>query len=155
MIQKTSISAIRGLVFLAKLDPVRLFSPRKLAEAIDESPTYMAKISRLLVKAGILRSHKGSKGGVEISRSPEQISLLEIVEACQGTIVGDYCSVVCDPDDTCAYHQAAAELRQAIIFVLSRWNLAQLVARPAPRLPLETSVTCVLQGSLPMSHLRH
>jgi len=151
MINKTSISAIRGLIFVAKLPPGELVSPRRLGEALGESPTYMAKITRLLVKAGLLRSHKGVKGGVELSSPPRQVSLLEIVEACQGTIVGDYCRVVCDPEMTCAYHQAAAELRQAMVAVLSRWNLAQLVARPNPDIALGSQVTCVMEGTPPMS----
>jgi DNA-binding IscR family transcriptional regulator len=86
----------------------------------------MAKVLRSLVKAGILRAEHGSRGGVVLNRRPREITLLAIVEACQGAIVGSYCENVRDPATTCAFHRAAVELREATIAVLSRWNLEQL-----------------------------
>lgn len=129
MLGKTSVSAIRSLLLLAGQDVQEPWSPRRIADELGESPTYLAKVLRHLVKAGILESERGVKGGVTLMRQPAEITLLAIVEACHGTIVGDYCksSVAGTP---CAFHRAAVELHLAITGVLERWTLADLLAGP-------------------------
>jgi Rrf2 family protein len=107
-------------------------TPREMAEAIDTSPTYTAKVCSQLVKANILRSQRGALGGVLLSRKPEDLTLLEIVEACQGRILADYCEEVTDKRRVCAYHIAMVELQLAITTVLRKWTLAELMLRPKP-----------------------
>ncbi|MEJ5340523.1 MAG: Rrf2 family transcriptional regulator [Thermogutta sp.] len=132
MLTKTTISGLKALVFLGLHPDHQPVSPRVIAQTFGESPTYLAKVLRQLVKAGILKAQRGVAGGVSLNRSPEQISLLSIVEACQGVILGDFCRETEDLLRTCAFHQAAAELHRAIVTVLSRWTLADLVKRPCP-----------------------
>jgi Rrf2 family protein len=130
MITKTSLLATRALLCLAWDKNDAAISPRNIALQLGESQTYMAKVLRSLVKAGILRAEHGSKGGVLLNRRPDEITLLAVVEACQGAIVGNYCEDVDDIGTTCAFHRAAVELREAIIAVLSRWNLEALAKSP-------------------------
>jgi Rrf2 family protein len=144
MITKTSLSAIRTLLYISRRDDGDSLSPRKIAEELKESPTYMAKVTRHLVKAGILRAEKGVKGGVRLSRQPKDITMLEVVQACQGTLVGDYCQAVCDHASVCAYHRAAEELHTAISGVLSRWTLAQLLKKPGADGKKANAVDCVI-----------
>jgi Rrf2 family protein len=127
---KTTITAIRSLLFLNQQGDGVPLSPRRIAESLGESPTYLAKVLRHLVKAGILRAEKGAKGGVRMAVAPDQVSLLQVVEACQGTIVGNYCAVGTPGERTCGFHQAAVELHGAITGVLSRWTLADLLVVP-------------------------
>jgi Rrf2 family protein len=142
MLGKTSISAIRSLLFLAGQDLREPWSPRRLAEEIGESPSYLAKVLRHLVKAGLLDSEKGVKGGVRLVRPAATIRLLDIVEACQGTVVGDYCKATGLPARPCAFHQAAVELHQAITGVLGKWTLEDLLAGPfSPK-----GATCLMSG---------
>jgi len=116
-----------------------------MAEQLGESPTYLAKVARHLVKVGILRAHRGVAGGVTLNRSPDEISLLAIVEACQGAILGDFCQDAEDFDNTCAFHQAGAELHEAIVGILSRWTLAQLLLKPCPSEAGDSQVQCLLE----------
>jgi Rrf2 family protein len=146
MITKTSQSAIRVLVFLAQRGPGTIFSPKRMAEELGESPTYLAKVTGHMVRAGILRAVKGVKGGVQLNRDPDRVSLLDVVEACQGHIVGDYCRASLNIQLTCAYHHAAMELYQAIVGVLGRWSLADLLMQPGP-LRIQPGHVCVLTGA--------
>ena len=132
VLTKTSISAIRALVYLGLHDTGEPVSPRHVAGRLGESQTYLAKVMRHLVKAGILRAHRGGGGGVTLNRPPEQITLLAVVEACQGAIQGNFCEDAEDLAKTCAFHQAAGELHRAVVDVLSRWTLAQLLIKPRP-----------------------
>lgn len=146
MVTKTSISAIRTLLFLAGQRPGEVHSPRAIAEVLGESPTYLAKIARQLCKAGILHAEKGTRGGVYLTRSADKITLQQVVEACQGAFVGDYCEPGRSPKVTCSYHAAAEELRAAIVGVLSRWTLARLMERPYSRKSGQQGLPCVMFG---------
>ncbi len=130
MITKTSLLATRALLCLARDQTDVATSPRSIALQLGESQTYMAKVLRSLVKAGILRAEHGRRGGVLLNRRPEAITLLAVVEACQGAIVGSYCEDVDDPGTTCAFHRAALELRESIVAVLSHWTLERLAKAP-------------------------
>ena len=145
MITKTTLTAIRALVFVSHNSETGSLPPRRIAEALGESPSYMAKVTRALVKAGILRTGKGVKGGVWLGRPANQITLRNVFEACQGSIVGDYCQPDCDPDTICSFHRAASELHLAVVGVLSRWTLAQLSRRPEGS-PGKKGIPCVMLG---------
>lgn len=144
MIAKTSHSALRSLLLLAQQDRTVCWSPRRLSELLGESPTYLAKVVRHLVRSGILEAEKGVKGGVRLVKPPAQVTLLQIVEACQGTIVGDYCRSSRPDPTVCAFHSAAVELHQAITSVLGRWTLAQLLEKPHAMPPSEGGFACLM-----------
>jgi Rrf2 family protein len=130
MFTKTTVSAIRALIFVAQNRTPGYLSPRRIADALGESPSYLAKVTRSLVKAGIFRAEKGVKGGVRLARLPEDVTLLAIYEACQGAILGAACQDGCDLKTVCAYHHASEELRKATVGALSNWSLEQLLRKP-------------------------
>jgi Rrf2 family protein len=130
MLTNTSLSALRALLYLSRQETTVSIPPHRIAEAVGESPTYLAKVVRLLVKADILRADRGMKGGVRLNADPAQVTLLSIVEACQGAIVGSYCRASRPETELCSFHQAALELQVAIRGVLERWSLAQLMEQP-------------------------
>ena len=154
MLTKTSRSAIRLLTYLGQLGTSEPISPRALAEQLGESPTYLAKVARHLVKAGILQAQRGVTGGMVLNRAPETITMLAIVEACQGTILGDFCDEAPDLAKTCAFHQACAELHDAIVGVLSRWTLAQFIQKPRPIGMLNKRIPCWLEPTPQVVPLR-
>jgi Rrf2 family protein len=148
MLGKTTISGIRSVLLLAQHAPGTRLSPRRLAEMLDESPTYLAKVTRHLVRSGILEAEKGVKGGVRLLRAPAEITLLQIVEACQGTIIGDYCRPA-DPNAAyCNYHRATLELHEAVTGVLGRWTLAKLLERPYSFGVMPGGHTCFMASGL-------
>jgi Rrf2 family protein len=146
VITKTSLLATRALVYLAAAEQGVVSSPRGIAARLGESPAYMAKVLRSLVKAGILRAEHGRRGGVLLNRRPSDVTLLAIVEACQGAIAGSYCQEIDDLQTTCAFHRATVELRHSIVTVLSRWSLEQLAALPRPAKRLPGEVHCMMVG---------
>ena len=145
MLTKTSLSAIRVLTYLGLHGDGEPLSPRYLAEQLGESPTYLAKVVRYLARAGILRAHRGVMGGVVLQKTPEDITLLAIVEACQGAILGTFCEDATDLGKTCGFHQAAAQLHDAIVGVMLRWTLADFLRKPKPSQLLDKQVKCWLE----------
>jgi Rrf2 family protein len=144
MLTQTAELGIQLMLFLALHEGREPLPPRVMAGQAGASPTYTAKVTGQLVKAGLLRAQRGAHGGVVLARDPAQITLLEIVEACQGVILADYCQPYADLTQTCAYHEAMAELHSALTGVLSRWTLALVAARPCPHEALRPLVQCKL-----------
>lgn len=61
-------------------------SANELADQAGLPVPSVAKILNCLSKAGVLISHRGLKGGFALSRSPEEITIADIIEAVDGPI---------------------------------------------------------------------
>ncbi|WP_435812447.1 RrF2 family transcriptional regulator [Streptomyces smyrnaeus] len=57
---------------------------RKLAAFYDLPPAYLNRQLQALARAGIVISTSGPRGGFRLARSPEQITLLDVVVAIEG-----------------------------------------------------------------------
>lgn len=71
--------AIHSLMILAIHSKVEL-SVEELAEMQGISRTYLAKVMQKLSKAGLVESSKGFKGGYQLTITPGQITLDQVVE---------------------------------------------------------------------------
>ncbi|TNF37547.1 MAG: Rrf2 family transcriptional regulator [Deltaproteobacteria bacterium] len=131
MLTSTTELAIRALLVLGLEQSRDPMTPRALAERLDCSPSYLGKTLGLLTKSGLLQSVRGARGGVILLRAPEDVTLLDIVEACQGLVTADYCRGSERPSHVCGYHVAMKELHDATIRTLSGWTLAALLRCPA------------------------
>lgn len=139
MLSATSELAIRTLVFLAMAGKEVPISAPRIARALKCSPSYLAKTTAILSRAGILRSVRGARGGVLLRGRPEEITLLAVVEACQGLLVeDDRREASTGPAPFPPFRRALAELEAGAAAILSRWTLSRLVAEesesvgPAP-----------------------
>lgn len=130
MLTQTTEIAIRALLHLAIVESQDPIALPHLAGKIDVSPSYLVKVVGHLIRVGIVRSVRGVQGGVLLAREPEAISLLEIVEACQGRILGDYCEGRAERHEVCAFHHSMLDLYEEMMTVLSRWHLSDLVKKP-------------------------
>jgi Rrf2 family protein len=149
MLNQTTVTALQSLLHMMQHPGGGPFSPADVAAHLDTSPQYLSKIHTLLVKAGICTAHRGAKGGVLLARPPAQITLLEVVEACQGRILGNYCQPHDDVSKVCGFHAAMHDLQAATVGALSRWTLEDLQQRPEPVKALRDKVQCRMACALP------
>jgi Rrf2 family protein len=70
---------------LAQLGAGGKASAAQLAAHFDVPPAYLAKQLQALVRAGVLTATTGPRGGFRLARQPAEITLLQIVEAVDGT----------------------------------------------------------------------
>ncbi|MGN9784084.1 RrF2 family transcriptional regulator [Nonomuraea sp. ZG12] len=70
---------------LAQLDPGASASTTQLAQYYDLPAPYLAKQLKALVKAGALAATTGPRGGFRLARPASEITLLQLVEAVDGT----------------------------------------------------------------------
>lgn len=77
--------ALHCLTYLIDLPTGASISIKDLATYQGVSDTYLSKIFTKLVKAGIVRSISGVKGGYQLARHPENIHFWDVIEAIEGS----------------------------------------------------------------------
>ncbi len=75
---------IHCLLWLVKADDQQP-SSRDLAELQGVSPSFVAKIFPKLEKAGIVQANEGVQGGYRLAKPAAEITVLDIVDAIEGT----------------------------------------------------------------------
>jgi Rrf2 family protein len=73
--------ALQALVGMARHYGRGLVTARELAETEEISEPSLRKVLPALRRAGLVTSERGMRGGHELSRSPEEISVLDVSEA--------------------------------------------------------------------------
>jgi Rrf2 family protein len=84
--------ALRAMHYLAKLDPSQRAATSQIADEMHIPPSFLAKIISQLSIAGLIHTSRGARGGVSMSRPPEEVSVLEVVEAIDGPITLNECT---------------------------------------------------------------
>lgn len=133
MLTKTTRVGMQSLLYLALNESSTPTAPRAIATALGCSPTYLAKVTAQLVRAGILEAHRGVKGGVTLRRAAHEITLLQIVEALQGPVLADYCTTSQPKPLLCQFHQAMLFLHEAMLEALTRRSLADIAEVPGSK----------------------
>jgi Rrf2 family protein len=123
--------AIRGIVYLAGMPSDQVCLLSDIAAAVDVPPTFLAKIFQQFSKIGLVKSFRGTGGGFLLGRLPENITLLEVVEAVEGPIVPNRCVVDptdCDRSGSCTVHPVWLRVQDEVRKVLSGITLKELVS---------------------------
>ena len=79
----TTDYAIRVVIYLSIKKGI--VSSKEISEQMSISEKYIFKIARNLSKSGLIKTTVGKNGGLQLSKSPEEISLLDIIRAMENT----------------------------------------------------------------------
>lgn len=85
---RASSYALHAAAFMAAQKYDRPLASHNIAQAEDIPERFLLKVLKPLVSARILLSIKGPNGGYRLAKSPNAISMLDIVEAVDGPIRG-------------------------------------------------------------------
>lgn len=80
MISQTTEYALRAVVWLSA-NPEKPLTAQQIAEATRVPAGYLAKVLQGLSRAGLLHSQRGLGGGFSLARSPETLTMWEVVQA--------------------------------------------------------------------------
>jgi len=103
---------------------------RAIAERQDVSVAYLEQILNRLRKAGIIRSVKGPGGGYVLSRTPDQVSIGEILRELEGPVAITSClnpKEGCMRVEGCVTHLLWKSLGENIEAFLNRMTLSDLL----------------------------
>lgn len=89
-VNKSTVYAVLAVAHIARHTDSDLLQGRLISDAYGIPNEYLLKILQLLTRSGILKSETGRRGGFSLSRPPSEISLLEIIEAVDGPMTGEF-----------------------------------------------------------------
>jgi len=126
--------AIRMLYELARQGPGIRDTVRHTSELANVPYDYARTIARDLVAAGLLASRRGVGGGIELARSCDEITMLDIFRAMDEPTSLSLCTQgrVCSRSLTCAIHASVwRELDDEIEHHLNKTTLGQAIVASA------------------------
>lgn len=128
MITRKTDYAIRCVQHLAETEK-DIVMLNEIAVERNIPKSFLAKILQTLVKAGIVESLRGVKGGFKLAKNPEDICLLDVVEIMEGSVAANICAAdkrKCDLSSSCSVHPVWVEIRKDMEDCLKQWNFAKL-----------------------------
>ena len=128
--------AIHGMVYLAVMKPAGAVLVRDIAKAIRVPESYLRKVFQLLVRAGLVASHRGAKGGFSLARDPGELTLRHVVEAIDGALPFYSCQKTtrgCSVIPICPVSEAFDAARQKMAEVLEATSIKVLAQGIAQR----------------------
>lgn len=105
---------------------------RTYAQSLALSESYIAKVFQELSRAGFLRASTGPRGGYQLTRDPEELLLVDLVEAVDGPLVSDSCFLSaegCPRKQSCGVRRVVREAEMAFYRRLERETLASLARK--------------------------
>ncbi len=109
-------------------EPVRI---RRIAERHGVPPRFLVQILLQLKGAGLVRSTRGAAGGYHLNRSPEEISLGEVMRIIEGTSKSNGTVTSASPDSPAvkALLQAWSDVEAVQREMLNKISFAELLER--------------------------
>ncbi len=129
------------------LDAGRVQTSQELAASTRLAPPTVAKLLKLLGKAGLVESTRGAHGGYRLAREPARITVADIVAALEGPIALTQCSVHqggCGIESHCGVRANWRVINDAIRSALDAVTLAQMC------LPLRKTPVAVRDRDIPI-----
>ena len=124
--------AVRTVVYLSSSSVNGRVPTGVIAEAEDIPQPFLTKVISRLATAGLVVTSRGMGGGVSLLRSPEEITLLRVIEAVDGPILLSRCllpSHRCELDSYCSAHDAWADIQSHLVRDLEAVTMAELARR--------------------------
>lgn len=126
--------ALRAVLYLANSSPQQVIPAQVIAETEEIPIRFLLKIMRSLIQAGIIKSYRGTVGGYMLAKRPEEITLLDVVQAVEGPVYLNRCLLdpkYCNKNGTatCAIHEALENIEKNLVRGLNSYNFGELAGK--------------------------
>ncbi len=137
MISLTAEYALRAIVWIAGR-PDAAMGTRDIAEATQVPVGYMSKVLQALARTHLVRSRSGRSGGFVLGRSPDEISVLDVVRAVDPFERIDRCPVGHreHKGELCPLHRRLDHAVAMVERAFAASTIAELVAEATDPSPL-------------------
>jgi len=118
-----------GILYLADKEPNIITPLSEISQAQEIPEKFLAKIFQSLSRSGLVRSHRGVRGGFTLGKRPDEITIKEILESIQGPYHLLKCipePVLCDKSEFCALRDLLVIAEKKLISVFAEHTLADL-----------------------------
>ena len=124
--------AVRCVLCLARNNGTKTVVSRQVIADCGDIPThFLAKIAQQLSRAGIIEIQQGAKGGYRLLVSPEELTLLRVIEAIIGEIFLNDCVLrpeSCKASSNCAVNRVWLRARKQLRDTLHEVTFATLIS---------------------------
>jgi len=129
--------ALRAVVHLASEAP-RARTTDQIATATQVPRAYLSKVIQSLCRAGLARSQRGMGGGVTLTKGPENLTILEVVNAVDPIQRIHTCPLDLAAHGThlCPLHRRVDDALKMVEQAFARTTLAEVLADPSRSIPL-------------------
>lgn len=127
---RSSQYAIQALVLLATEPQGSHVLCRTLAKRLDLPLPYLSKLMQEFSRRGIVGSSRGRQGGYFMMRSPDQVSLMEVMTVIGGERATKECFLgfkECSDETACAMHCRWRPVKEKLFSLLQEQSLGKLV----------------------------
>ena len=134
MLSKSGVHAVRALVVLAGLPAGEYRGASAIAGETGAPRNYLGKLLQLLSRRGVVESQKGLGGGFRLAKSPDDISLFDVIDALEDTARWNECILgnpACSDGRPCAVHDRWGPVRDSYLRLLKQTRIIDLT--PAAR----------------------
>ncbi len=121
--------AVRIMLELASLPPGDKVQLNELIESTGVRGSFLSKVVQRLVHAGMVSSHRGTRGGFSLRMSGEEITLLDVIEAIEGPTQMNLClgnGPGCERKSWCGVHPIWKKAQTAFVQELAGVSIAHL-----------------------------
>ncbi|MGC8779532.1 MAG: RrF2 family transcriptional regulator [Anaerolineae bacterium] len=124
--------AARVILHLALQPPDSRATARQIAEQRLIPRALVRRVVTRLAAAGLIVTTRGGDGGIGLARPPAEITLLDVVEALEGPLALNQCTIepqLCPLMVVCTVHQAWLRARDMLRTELGRVTFAALAQK--------------------------
>jgi len=126
---KAEAYGLFGVLYLAEQPAGKITPLSEISETQDVPEKFLAKIFQSLSKSGIIRSHRGVKGGFSLARPADEISFREVVEIIHGPYFLAKCfnvEEICEREN-CPVKTLLEKAQGALMDVFEKYTIADLL----------------------------
>lgn len=146
-LSKKADYALLSMRHLAAHSAGPAMSARELSEAFDIPLELLAKVLQQLVRAHLLESHQGIRGGYGLARPAATITVADVIQAIDGPLTVTACSDSdhsCDQYVKCTIRDPLWRIKDRIVSALAATSVAELAADiPSVMTPVAVPVSMV------------
>jgi Rrf2 family protein len=137
MLSQTTEYALRLVVQLAS-QPDRPVTIPELARSTRIPAGYLAKVLRQLARAGLVHSQRGPNGGSVLARAPEELTVLDVVQAVDPLKRIEVCPLGLRTHgaNLCPLHRRLDQAVATVEEAFRKSSLVELLADPRGSRPL-------------------
>ncbi len=121
--------AIRSILYLSRQRTGRVCYSEEISKNQEIPRAYLAKVFQALGRKGIIKSMRGTKGGVTLLKAPELISVYDVIIAVEGDIFLNDCLIhegFCHRDPVCSAHRFWHSIQEKFCALLQEANFQTL-----------------------------
>ena len=129
-----AIRALTEIGFESKLRPNSLIQISTVAQRTNIPEKFLEQILLALRNGGILKSKRGVEGGYSLAKTPDELTLGEVIRLLDGPLAPIPCVSLtayepcsCPDEESCGLRIAMQQVRDAIAGILDHYTLAQLI----------------------------